>query len=314
MLISTRPGLERRGASARIAVAALLFAQQGAAHLRLIAPVPREAGAVVGGGPNASLKQGPCGQIVNGRTDKVSVFAPGETIEVTWDEFVNHRSYYRVAFDVDADDDFPSFPGLASEHDPTEVCPVDGRVILAYDQEDRSGDLHTLNVQLPDVECERCTLQVIQYMFDTGRPYYFQCADLALRRPGADAGSDGGSADAAAGGAGANGSPSAGFSVKESCNSPLIAPEVAAGGAAGMGAGGGNGTNAGGSAGVASMNPEVAADDSEPLPASGGAVSGSGCGLQGSASNGERPGDGVAATSALLVAVACAALRRKRRC
>lgn len=113
------------------------------------------------------------------------MFEPGASVEVTWVETTNHRSYYRVAFDVDGDDDFPSFlgNGVGTEGiDPRALCPVDGQVILAYDMEDRSGGSHTLSVRLPDVECERCTLQVIQFMYDTGRPYYYQCADLALRR------------------------------------------------------------------------------------------------------------------------------------
>jgi hypothetical protein len=156
--------------------------------------------------PNSNLKEGPCGQLANGRTDKVSVFAPGDTIEVTWRETTNHRSYYRVAFDADGDDAFPTFAGSgigADGIDPSGPCPVDGRVILAYEMDDRSGGSYTLQVRLPDVECERCTLQVVQFMYDTMTPYYFQCADLALRRPGAadaglalDAGSDAAAAPA----------------------------------------------------------------------------------------------------------------------
>ena len=48
---------------------------------------------------------------------RVSVFAPGETIEVIWAETTNHRSYYRIAFDRDGDDAFPTFagPGIGAE-------------------------------------------------------------------------------------------------------------------------------------------------------------------------------------------------------
>jgi hypothetical protein len=160
------------------------------AHIDLATPTPREHGRRLE--PNSNLKQGPCGQIANGRTDKVNVFAPGETIEVTWAEITNHRSYYRVAFDRSGDDAFPTFegPGTGAEGiDPSGPCPVDGQVILAYDMDDRNGGNYTLSVRLPDVECESCTLQLVQFMYDTRSPYYFQCADLALRRPAAgDAG------------------------------------------------------------------------------------------------------------------------------
>ncbi len=168
----------------------LSLAGAALAHIDMVTPVPREQGR--SRDPNSNLKEGPCGQLANGRTDEVSVFAPGETIEVTWRETTNHRSYYRVAFDDDGDDAFPTFAGSgigAEGIDPSGPCPVDGQVILAYDMADRQGGSYTLRVRLPDVECERCTLQVVQFMYDTMTPYYFQCADLALRRPAtADAG------------------------------------------------------------------------------------------------------------------------------
>jgi hypothetical protein len=138
---------------------------------------------------------------------------------VTWTEITNHRSYYRVAFDRSGDDAFPTFegPGTGAEGiDPSGPCPVDGQVILAYDMDDRNGGSYTLSVRLPEVECENCTLQLVQFMYDTLTPYYFQCADLALRRPGAgDAGAirtevlDGG-IEASAGDAGVEQEVSAG--------------------------------------------------------------------------------------------------------
>jgi Lytic polysaccharide mono-oxygenase, cellulose-degrading len=172
--------------------ATLSLAAAAQAHIDLATPTPRAHGP--SRDPASNIKKGPCGQEVNGRTSSVSVFAPGETIEVTWSETTNHRSYYRVAFDRDGDDAFPTFEGPgtgAMGIDPSGPCPVDGQVILAYDMDDRNGGSHTLSVRLPDVECESCTLQVVQFMYDTGKPYYFQCADLALRRPRAN-GPDGG--------------------------------------------------------------------------------------------------------------------------
>src|SRR5262245_46320771 len=195
--------------AAAVAVAVSAFVADARAHINLSSPAPREHGP--SRDPNSNVKQGPCGQEVNGRTDKVTVFEPGATVAVTWVETTNHRSYYRIAFDIDGDESFPTFAGTgrgAEGIDPSGPCPVDGQVILAYDMEDRNGGSHTLSVRLPDVECENCTLQVVQFMFDTPRPYYFQCADVALRRA-SDAGvSDAGVASAAAKDAGA-GEPSA---------------------------------------------------------------------------------------------------------
>src|SRR6187399_2266202 len=87
-----------------VSAASLSIARDGAAHIDLEQPPPRELGS--SREPNSNLKQGPCGQVDDGRTSTVSVFAPGETIEVTWRETVNHRSYYRIAFDRDGDDAF----------------------------------------------------------------------------------------------------------------------------------------------------------------------------------------------------------------
>ena len=155
------------------------------AHIDLISPEPRSQGnrARRREDRNSDLKEAPCGQVENGRTDIVHDFAGGETIEVVFREYINHDSYYRVAFDVDGDDDFPLRPGPAVSpvgDDPRRVFPIDGRNILAYELEDGAGGEHVLEVTLPNVDCDNCTLQLIQYMYDTQRVYYFQCADLRI--------------------------------------------------------------------------------------------------------------------------------------
>ncbi len=193
-----------------VAVLAWWWASTAAAHVELDAPQPRERARDRSVGSN--LKRGPCGQRRDGRTSRVSVFEPGETIEVRFVEYVNHTSYYRVAFDVDGHDDFPVFRGRNVSRegdDPLTLCPVDGRVILAYDFDDRLRGEHTLQVELPDVECENCTLQLVQFMYGAPRPYYFQCADLMLRRGGgADAGAPAaGESRARGNGAGDAGAP-----------------------------------------------------------------------------------------------------------
>lgn len=231
--------------AAAVGVAAALVVGDAAAHIDLISPAPREHGP--SREPNSNVKQGPCGQEVNGRTEAVTVFEPGATVAVTWLETTNHRSYYRVAFDTDGDDAFPTFAGTgrgAEGIDPSGPCPVDGQVILAYDMDDRAGGSHTLEVRLPDVECERCTLQVVQFMYDTTRPYYFQCADVALRRsragdtPGDGSASDAGAFDAGALDASEPGDPAAVASPRAApgCSSQIapsepVAPAANAGGA-----------------------------------------------------------------------------------
>ena len=149
------------------------------AHISLTYPGPR----------SASQKAGPCGEAGSTRGSAITVLEPGATITVRWDETIDHNAHYRIAFDADgeddlvdvtADDDLYNSPG-----------------VLADGIADAVRGSYTQEVTLPDVECERCTLQLIQRMYGAGN--YYQCADIALRRGAAatDGGTvtyDGGSA------------------------------------------------------------------------------------------------------------------------
>lgn len=129
-------------------------------------------------------KIGPCGVAERG---EVSVFEPGATIDVRLRETVNHPSHYRISFDTDGEY-FPD-PETVDDIDPTkENVLVDG--IVDADEAEQ-----TVQVTLPDVECEDCTLQLIQVMYDKGGngfggrtadggndDMYYTCADIALRR------------------------------------------------------------------------------------------------------------------------------------
>jgi hypothetical protein len=143
------------------------------AHLALTMPASRY-------GPD-TLKTGPCGRSGGERTDIVSYFEPGETIEVRWEEYVDHPGHYRVAFDPDGDDDFVDPPTMMDFYS-NEAVLLDG-----IEDGDRSKREYSVMVTLPDIECDNCTLQVIQVMYDK-TPYevgdddiYYQCADLILR-------------------------------------------------------------------------------------------------------------------------------------
>ncbi len=168
-----------------------LGASNARAHVRLLEPLPRVDGEV---GVD-QLKNAPCGQADNGRTDIIATFAPGETITVRWAEYIDHPSYYRIAFDADGDDSFPLRPNMSvmqTGDDPSSINPVSDInqmldvYILQYFMDDvqtptGSETEYTTTVTLPDIECDNCTLQLIQFMYGRAEPYYFQCADIALR-------------------------------------------------------------------------------------------------------------------------------------
>lgn len=164
------------------AVFALLFGlfgipTQASAHLGLDAPLSRY-------GPD-TLKTGPCGIEGGARTANVTYFEPGETIEVRWNEYIDHPGHFRIAFDADGDDDFVD-PGTMTELYSNDAVLVDGIPDQGRDDKD-----YAVEVTLPDITCDNCTLQVIQVMYDKppyttpGNDIYYQCADLVLKEGGA---------------------------------------------------------------------------------------------------------------------------------
>jgi hypothetical protein len=160
----------------------LFISTSARAHINLLEPVAR-----VPGFPDSMLLLGPCGQRQNARLeDRVTVLRPGQSIDMVWEVYVQHVSYFRISFDPDGDDSFstrPSAPSDASTDDPTELTPGDGELILDYIL-DRAGGVDRVErqVTLPNVECDRCTLQLTQFTY--GLPLddaiYYQCADLVL--------------------------------------------------------------------------------------------------------------------------------------
>jgi len=139
------------------------------AHIALTFPQPR----------TTALKSGPCGDGSSPRGRNVSTSEPGATITVTWDETVPHEGHYRIAFD-DSGQDFAV---------PKIVDTANGRTVLADGIPDPASSQTKFQqvVKLPDIECDNCTLQLIQVMSTAASNWpsssmYFQCADLVLRR------------------------------------------------------------------------------------------------------------------------------------
>jgi hypothetical protein len=214
----------------------IAWAGSAFAHVELDYPMPRALGKTEG-----NLKNTPCGQSTDGRTkDRVNVFAPGQTITLQFDEFIDHPSYYRVAFDPDGDT-FPMRTGVAANTVETTaqaeaaeqaVFQGSGSQLLAVVPE-VNGTASSATVTLPNMECENCTLQLIEFMYDKGDPNhgYFQCADIALRSDAAETG-DGSSPDA-----GAPPASSSGLGNGTQVSPPPTGGETAAGVGVGTAAG-----------------------------------------------------------------------------
>jgi hypothetical protein len=173
------------------AAATVLSAPTSHAHIDLLEPEPRAHGTAARGDTdidvNSNLKQGPCGQVATGRTDRVTTYTAGQTITVRVREENVHVSYLRVSVDLDGDD-FPLRSGPVAGPETQEVAAAaeaalgnEGLLAVYREDNDTAGFVHQIVVTLPRQSCTNCTLQVIQYMYDDpAAPYYFQCADLVI--------------------------------------------------------------------------------------------------------------------------------------
>lgn len=122
-----------------------------------------------------------------------NVFRPGQTITVRWRETIPHPGHYRIAFNPNG----ATF-GLPPTPDQT-TQGIDPQVLIDLIPDKPGNGTYTQDITFPDIECDNCTLQVIQLMTDKP-PYsinypndpnandiYFHCADIVLSRNSPDA-------------------------------------------------------------------------------------------------------------------------------
>jgi hypothetical protein len=255
----------RAALSAGVSLAVVCLAVPASAHISL-----EQGGTHLSryGDSAASIKAGPCGRTGGTRGTHIYTYEPGQTITVKVVETIAHPGYFRIAFDNDGDNDFKE-PASIKPVDPKRACP-DGpgdhcgtsdfynnaTVLPGMDNLNphlASGTpTYTWQVTLPNVECQNCTLQVIQVMEDDTfhGPYdptpgvgvediYHQCIDLVLAKGSGDGGlteTDAGTSSSDAG--------------------SIIATDGGAGGGGGGGGGGGTGSGADGGTNEASPGAE----------------------------------------------------------
>lgn len=188
---------------------ATFVTSHASAHVRLVSPTPRYPTPMM---ENMDIKTGPCGRPNDSRTtdmSRVTEFEPGETIMVQFNETIDHPGFFRISFDDDGQDAFVA-PSMRSQ---VQTAPPFTLPVLLDNIADKDGGMYTATVTLPNVECERCTLQLIQVMVQPNvmswdpspdQDIYYTCADIALRRTGGGGGMGGmsGSGGSPAGGSG----------------------------------------------------------------------------------------------------------------
>jgi MYXO-CTERM domain-containing protein len=175
-----------RSAGLAFVALAVVTPSVAAAHVRITSPTPRL---------SDQLKDRPCGLSGSTRAN-AHTYRPGSQLHLVWDEYVTHPGWFRISFQQNGDtfetplaSNGPTGSGAAANY-PTEdltgkTDPATGSLIIA----DRipHGTL-SFDVTLPNVECDSCTLQLIQMMTDkppystavTSDDIYYACVDLVL--------------------------------------------------------------------------------------------------------------------------------------
>jgi hypothetical protein len=112
------------------------------------------------------LKTAPCGGIA--RTDNPTILKAGQTVNLEWEETINHPGYYIIRFSPADDVGFEQ----------------NVLVDMHIDDQNETPTPHPFEaqIQVPNVECEACTLQMIQVMEDRDPPTnYYSCADIQIK-------------------------------------------------------------------------------------------------------------------------------------
>jgi hypothetical protein len=161
------------------------------AHFRLISP----ASWVVESPLGDPQKAGPCGGATGTPTNAVTPVTGGSMLRIEVQETVYHPGHYRIALAVNSRDELPADPEVVTrdtEKGPWSVSaaimnPVRPPVLAdgLWPHTSKQAGPFTTEVRIPNINCERCTLQIIQFMAEHGRNKqgdfsYHHCADLRV--------------------------------------------------------------------------------------------------------------------------------------
>jgi hypothetical protein len=177
--------------AARIAITggAVGWSASAGAHITLLNPPSW----VVEDSLGNPQKEAPCGGENGSPTGIVSTYRAGSTIEVRWQEGVGHPGHFRIALANDRADlvdpvvvttngDGVTGVSLTAEimDPPTYPVLLDGLFVRDVTRGPQEEPF-VVQVELPPVACERCTLQVVQFMANHLPGYFYHhCAELRI--------------------------------------------------------------------------------------------------------------------------------------
>jgi hypothetical protein len=180
-----------------LALAALAFSASPSAHAHITLMNPPSW--VVEGERGDPQKSGPCGDDGSAGVQKTGIvtkFTAGQTITVMWKETVPHDGHFRISLTKPGEDrsvlvDPPvmteSGDGKTGNSISAETVPNGtGNVLMdnLFPRENVTAaapDPFMQDITLPNEPCEKCTLQVVQFMAKHLPGYFYHhCADIEI--------------------------------------------------------------------------------------------------------------------------------------
>jgi len=178
-----------------LACLAIFIPAQASSHFLLMEPTPT----LVLDERGDPQKADPCGGTTRGSTPASNVVTPirgGSQLHIKVKETVYHPGHYRIALAADPSG-LPPEPETVTrntekgpysvsakiEKNPTPPVLVDG--LFVHSERFPSGHIWETDVRIPNIDCENCTLQVIQWMAEhsfnpQGGYSYYHCAELKI--------------------------------------------------------------------------------------------------------------------------------------
>lgn len=174
----------------------LLSAGPASAHFILLAPDAWIETNIIGDPQKAA----PCGtsDITKGvPTGKVTEMKGGEMLHIKIKESIYHPGYYRVALSVLDRSELPADPVAQTRESPRGPISVSGAIdpapkppvladgLFEHRKPLAQGEFWETDVRMPNINCEKCTVQVLQFMEEhglnkEGEFSYHHCADVKI--------------------------------------------------------------------------------------------------------------------------------------
>lgn len=156
-------------------------------------------------------KAPPCGD--NGSavaTGALTAYQAGDVVTITIDETIFHPGHYRIALAMNDISELPAEPIVTPNNTDCGTVPIMSPPVFpvladgVFPHDAPFDQPQSIDITLPDVSCDNCTLQVIQFMSNHGlnNPggcFYHHCANISVQGSAATTGAEGTGGEGTAG-------------------------------------------------------------------------------------------------------------------